>query len=244
MTQHDISKQVLDTIHKKQLQPHARWQFQFRRTLLWLLVLMTIGVASFAIGTTLSIAHSSDWDMYKETGELSQPVFVFLLSYFWILLFSTCLIATYALFVRTRHGYRYRFLPLAGGIVGSGLLFGGCIFFSGVGHQIDTQCERIIPGYGEVLSQSHQLWVQPDKGRLAGIVEHIKAPLTFTVVDPYGRLWLVQTDANLHDTVSQLQEKRTVHMTGSQVNNTTFHAKTVRMYQVPSSFVFFALSKN
>lgn len=240
MTQNDLSQHILDAIHKKQLRPQAKWQFQVRRLVLWIAVLFSIGVASFAIGTTLSIAHGSDWDFYHETGELSQPVFLFLLCYFWLLLLIACLIGAALLFLRTRHGYRYRLLPLVGAIVFGGIAIGSVVHFSGLGHEIDEQCERIIPGYGEVLSQSNQLWVQPDKGRLAGIVEHIKAPLAFTVIDPYGHLWLIQTDPELETTVSRLEEEKTVHMTGSKVNNSTFHAKQIRMYQLPTSFVFFS----
>jgi len=239
MTQPDLSQHILNTIHDKKLQPHAKWHFQLKHSALWLAVLTTIGVASLAIGTTFSIVHTSDWDLYRQSGQLSRPVFLFLLSYFWIALLSVCLLGTYLLFIHTRHGYRYRLLPFTVLIGIFGIFIGGFIFRSGVGQNINEQCERIVPGYGVVLSQSHQLWVQPDKGRLAGIVEHIKAPIAFTVIDPYGHLWLVQTDYALTNTVLELQEKKTVHMTGYKIDNSTFHAREIRMYQLPNSFIFF-----
>lgn len=236
MTNNDLSSKILHTIREQHLTPESSMRTQLRRFGLWLGILVCVGVASIGIGTTLSIMQGNSWALYHETGTLSKPVFLFLLSYFWILLVAACIIGTYALFIRTQRGYRYRFAVVTGSIGTFGLLLGMVIFFTGTGHQVDEQCHRLIPGYGQVLSQSNQLWIQPEKGRLAGRVEHIKAPQAFTIVDPYGRLWLVKTADGLRGTVAELEEKKTVHMTGSQVDSSTFFARQILMYQMPDSF--------
>jgi hypothetical protein len=235
-TQEDLSHRILDTIKKTDLQPQTRFRVQLRRIGLWIAVIACVGVASIAIGTTFSIAHGGNWEAYHQTGNLSKPVFLFLLSYFWLLLIGACVLGTYALFIRTRHGYRFRFVPIMSVVGVFGLCLGMFVFFSGTGYAIEDQCHRIIPGYGQVLSQSNQLWVKPDEGRLSGRVERIKAPQTFTVVDPYGHLWLVETGDELRTTVTQLEEEKTVRMTGSKIDNSTFFAKQIFMYHLPDSF--------
>ena len=237
MTEKDFSTRILETIETRHIEPKTRLHGQLRRFGVWIAVLLSIGVASLAIGTTFSITQGNNWDAYHETGKLSKPVFLFLLCYSWILLLVACVIATYVLFVRTRHGYRYRFAPLMAAIGILGLCMGMLVFFTGAGREIEDQCERIIPGYGQVLSQSNQLWIQPDEGRLAGHVEHIKAPQTFTLIDPHGQLWLVQTGQELRDTVEDLHEKETIHMTGSKVDSKTFFAKRILLYEMPNSFL-------
>jgi hypothetical protein len=235
----DLSKSILNSIHTKKLTPRPRWHVQLKRLFLWLAAIGCVGFGSIAIGTTLTIAQQNDWELYRSTGTLSQPLFFLALSYFWILLLVICLGGAYYLFIHTRHGYRYRMTSVVFCTTGCGALLGLGLFVAGVGYAVDTQFEEALPAYGAVLSPRQHIWVQPDEGRLAGKVQRITAPMKFTIVDAHGRLWLVETDNTLEDTVATLETERTVHLSGSKIDNATFHATQIRLYTIHNRTFFF-----
>jgi len=191
MSEKNISQEVLEKI--KGSKPRPKWEFLLKDYLIWSLGFVALCLGALSFSTILHMLLHNDWDIYTR---INNNIFAFIfltLPYFW-LIFLTLFVAVAQYNIRhTKRGYKFELSKIVIGSVATSIILGSLLYGMGVGRAIDDLIATKAPFYHQFINQRRHIWLQTDKGLLAGVlVGYYDEDFIIKSVD--GRYWLVVTD--------------------------------------------------
>lgn len=172
--QNQIQEKVIAKIKEDQLKPKPLLYFIARDYSLWLLVVLTIILASFCIAPIIFIIQNIEYGYIKH---ISSNIFLFILlilPYPWLLLGILTTYFAKKTWERTKHGYRFNGKHIVTYSIFASLALAFALNNWNIGKDIDDQASREGFGYYKSVEQRRQEnWFNPDEGRFIGIVSNV-----------------------------------------------------------------------
>lgn len=173
-TDKNIENRILNKIRTENLHPKSFWYFAIKDYSLWVLVLLSIILASISIAPIIFIVQNLELGYAKH---IDTNIFFFLLHMFpytWITLCAvTTILATIA-WENTKHGYRFDGKKVFVVALLVSLVLGFVLHAFSFGKQIDDEFRFVSLGKYKSFEEQREInWFNPAQGRLVGIVETI-----------------------------------------------------------------------
>jgi len=183
-------KHILERIEKENLQPKAKWRFVAEHTLLWVPGIMATVLGGFAVSIIIFDISHAGWEYWGITHRNLGSFFADSLPYLWILILIIFLIVAIWRFKKTDKGYKYSAIVLVGSSVLISLMLGIGGFAFGIGEKLDRGLSG-LPIHKGVEGRDISLWVNPEDGRLAGLISDLYSG-GLEIYDFDGQVWQVK----------------------------------------------------
>lgn len=186
-----LSKHITTKITEENISPHSKWLFYAKRVLFWSLFVLAIVLGSIAFAVLLFLFFEND---VRTVLGPDPRIVITLLKYslFWILSLVIFFgIAAYSI-RQTKKGYRFELWQLTLLNIGSSIVIGVVLYGFGVAPLVESSLQGRLPGYRGFEEKQEELWSQPEKGLLGGVIIEIEADAFLIVEDFSQEIWEVQ----------------------------------------------------
>ena len=216
----NYGQEILDKIKEQNIQPKKRWEFLFKNYLLWLFFALAIIFGGLASSATIFIFKHATWvEMAPGFSPLKRLLVN--LPVFWLLSLSLfCVLAWYD-FKNTKRGYKYHPFIIVLFSVALSVVLGSAMYAMGFGQRLEDTFFRRVPLYKHMFGQGGRMLVEPNKGRLAGIIIDINQD-SVVVEDFRGRSWTISTST------SEFQAGQRVVLIGRMMDDDNFLCESIR----------------
>lgn len=230
MTDRDLSRDILQKIREDNVTPKPRWEFLLKNSAIWTAGITSLIIGGFATSIIIYGLRNDDFDALTETGDSALETILIALPYFWLLLLAIFIFIAHYNYKHTKRGYRNKLstVLIASVLISVAL---GIIFYDlGAGKAIDRLLSENAPPYAQYVHPRVQIWIQPEKGRLAGFVIERKDEQTFIIHDFQKHDWTVTTKQPIpHELipVRVLPKPLKVRCLGKKIDDETFDAHRI-----------------
>lgn len=184
-------QEILDKIKEQHIQPKKRWEFLFKNYALWIFFVLAIVLGSLASSVTIFMMKHGAWSGHIPNFHPFKRLLANL-PLFWLISLSLFAILAWYDFKNTKRGYKYHPLLVVFASVVVSFIIGAGIYQGGLGERLEDIFFRRVPLYQEMFRHGGRMFVEPDKGHLAGLVTSIESD-SITVEDFRGTLWQINT---------------------------------------------------
>ena len=234
-----FNQELLDKIKEAKLAPTPRWHFLLKDYLVWAIGVLSLLIGGLAFSVIIYMLRYSDWDVHNEIGESFSEFVIFSLPYFWLILLAFFVFLVYYNIEHTKSGYRYS-VPFILLVNVSMSVFLGLLFFElGAGQELDRIMGENVPFYQNVMNQRMGFWMQPNAGRLTGIVMSKENDDNFTLLDFDQSQWQVNVADVETDPGEMIVVGGPVRVFGKKATSSNnFSAKRVLPVRPPGSGLY------
>ncbi|MFC1598941.1 hypothetical protein ACFL2U_02975 [Patescibacteria group bacterium] len=221
MSNQEISQKILQTIKSKKIEPKPKCYFIAYNVIIWFLSMLGLLIGSLSFAVILYIIINNDWDVYKNINDSFWKFLLLTLPYLWLILLAIFIGFAYYNFKLTKKGYKFPFIIIIISYILISIIIGSILYSFGVGQAIDQALTEKTPLYTKMFNNRHNLWTQPEQGRLAGIIIEIKDQNIFLLNDLTKKEWQV---ISVQPLKPQFKPGIKIRVIGQQTEPTTFKA--------------------
>ncbi|KKQ53170.1 MAG: hypothetical protein US70_C0005G0004 [Parcubacteria group bacterium GW2011_GWD2_38_11] len=225
-----FSESIIGKIKCEHIAPVPRWHFLLKDSAFWTFSVFSVILGSLSFSVVMHIINSGDLDIVNHLQGNLLTSAVMLLPYFWLLFLGLFAIVAYFNWKSTKNGYRYKRRWIVFGSVALSVFFGSVFFALGMAKKLDNLMTLTIPLYNESKHNAlNELWLQPEKGLLAGkIIEIDENEEKLIVRDENGKDWTVTDNATGWEDSSLEKKGKIVKVIGRKCGDSSFEATEVR----------------
>lgn len=221
MTSKDLSKEVLQKI--KDLRPTPKWQFLLKDYTVWGFSVLLLIIGSLAFSVIIFLVANNDWVVYENINDSLLEFILLTLPYVWIALLGIFIIIADYNFKHTKRGYKYGLQTIVISSIVISIIFGSILYNFGVGQAIDRVFEQKIPFYPKMIFQKHKMWIQPEKGLVAGVIVEMDIE-NLELKDIQGNIWKVDIKEVKLPPMFELEQGMQIKIAGEKLENDIFKA--------------------
>lgn len=226
MEQNNLADKILGEIKDKHLHPKPKWEFIVKDSVVWVLVIVSLGIGSLATSVVIYMIDNNEWDLSKKiNGNIVTFVFV-TLPIFWLVILAIFVLFIYYNFKHTKGGYKYRAYGVIIASVSFSLISGVLLYNLGLAQAIDDVFEAKAPLYTSLVNRKQQLFHHPELGVLPAQVVQVLSPTELLVIDPRQNQWQVLIGELEGD--CPCQEGRKIIAVGEMMDTGVFKALQIR----------------
>ncbi|MCK9351188.1 MAG: hypothetical protein WCT49_00965 [Candidatus Paceibacterota bacterium] len=219
---------VMRRIKEERITPRSKWRFLFND-----LSVLAISASSLIIGTLsfsvfLETLLTDDWDIYNQAGRTFWENVLKNFPFLWLFFLCIFIFYSYYAFSESERGYRYKQSVVISLCIAISLILGVFSYFAGIGEKVDNYLIANVPSYHSITGNHVCLWLQPDRGLLAGmIISTGTKPII--IVDFQGNRWIATgTPVFSRGAIDRPGER--VKILGTAQGNYVFEAKELRRW--------------
>ena len=195
MTAENLTQKILEKIKEDKIEPKPKWQFLIKAYSIWVFfgLSVLIGSLSFAVMIFI-IFNDATFELLKDNWlkNILQT-----LPYFWIALLVVFIFIAYFNLKHTKTGYRINPYGLIALSIVASLLLGSLIYAFGDAQMIEKITYNKIPLYKNLANRQAQIWVEPQNGRLGGVIMEVSiSDNKFELRDFRGQSWVIIIQEN------------------------------------------------
>ncbi|MEA1926278.1 MAG: hypothetical protein U9M90_03505 [Patescibacteria group bacterium] len=219
------SKKIIDTIKDKHIVPDPRWKINLRDYLYWgILACVVILSAAFF---SLALLNIVDFDLelfcQLKVGKYLR-LLIFSAPYLWTGLFIFCFVLGYLIFRKTKKGYRYNVLFVAGIILIIVSILGVGTHIARMNEKIEDQFSQRAPQFRKIILPRAERLLASGEGMIAGTVAQ-KEQEKFILETRNGKKWTILFDTNTKMGKERvLKNGEKVIVVGKKIDKNTFKA--------------------
>ena len=233
MTNHIISKKILNTIKEKKILPKPRWEFVLKNYFVWSIGILALIVGSLAFSVIIYMSKYNDWDVYQSIESNLVKFILMTLPYFWLICLILFIIVAFYNFKHTKKGYRFNLTTIIIAIISISLLSGVLLYNFGLGHAIDKLSTERLPFYEKLMNNRRAIWQNPNKGFLICEVIEVVDDKNIITEDPTGNIWNIIIKDTLPNFSNIIQKGDKVKIIGEKQNDNLFYAKMIMPVRPP-----------
>ena len=227
----DIADKTLKTIEEKHITPRARWRFLAKDYFLWVSLGASVVLGALSVSALIFELVEQDWDVYSYFGRNIFTHVIFLMPYLLISLATILTVMAYYNFKYTQKGYHYEIYAVILGSISASLIFGGILYFSGLGSGIHEAFEQ-VPFYDNLTYNKEDVWNNPQLGLLGGEITSAKSQNDFVLRDFNGRVWEIKTASDTSCcNYSLVRAGQKVELIGQWESDGTFLVNSIRPWR-------------
>lgn len=225
-----ICQNVLEKIRDQKIKPRSKWYFLLKNYSIWGMFVFAVVVGSISFGIILFQIDNTQWDIHEHLAHDWHHVFFLMLPYFWFLIMLAFIAIAYLNFRSTSKGYRYNVFIIAGGSLLLSFVLGTSIYATGFSEKLESIFQD-VPYYEDAHFLQWQVWMQPEKGLLAGQVMQVQDDHNFVLKDFYGEKWQILLDVDDEHPTVYLHRGMKLSLQGEQVDEYYFVAYKLRPWR-------------
>ncbi len=230
----EFTQKVVERIRQDGIEPEPGWKFMTKRSLLWVGVVLTGGLAALSLSMTVLSILSIDRSPFTLPPErLFSFAFFRSLPFFWIGLLVAFSSLAVIEFRNTRHGYRHRIAAVA---VLSGIaiaLSASLLSAWGADERAERMMKNRFPHYAEMTEMRERFWSRPEEGFLSGTITRI-TPENISLTDSNGIAWVViLKDGTRIRPLVRIEKGSVVKILGEKRDGHVFEAEELRPWKNP-----------
>ena len=222
-----LCERVLERIKNEQMEPIPRWRFVLSQ------VLVAVCIAGLILFGALVVGQIMEFLDQLEVGRLwslSGGVKIVFSSIPYILIVIIILIIALLMaeFFRTRHGYKYKLCPAIAMFLFLMLVLGMGLYAGGISAEIEQYFIRKSKIYSKIIITPEQVWSQPEKGLLSGVVlSDDEKRRSLSIADWKGNKWKVDYGKAVIGYGEVKKEGEPVRLLGKKGEKNNFQAEEI-----------------
>lgn len=224
-----LSNKIIDEINKKNVKPIPKYQFLLKKYIIWILFILSILIGSLSFAFILFQITDIDFEIYNELNEI-YPNYIFqIIPFIWILIMGLFLFVAYYNFKYTDSGYKYNnYIILFISFLLS-IILGFIMYFFNVSAIIETNIIEIyVPSeYQKMLNPQKNIWNNPNKGLLHGILKKRENRNRFIIEDINNKIWYIDTNNIPINIQNDFQINQRIKIQGIYIDEKEFKAKKI-----------------
>lgn len=223
-----LCQEVVEKIKAENLKPKPRWSFLLKNYVFWSFFIISLVVGSLAMAVIIFMIRINDWDLYKRlTGDFFSLV-IATLPYFWLLVLAIFIFIAYYYLRHTKTGYRYSLAMIIAITIGTSAVLGVIAHSAGFGKIIFETMSEKIPIYGNLDFNRAKMWIQPEKGLLAGTIIDLLDERNFSINDFTSQPWNIDAEKAIWQSGLKMNIGENIKIIGEKIDDGFFHALEVR----------------
>ena len=187
----DLSEKIIKKIEAEKIKPFSKWRFAGLSLLIWFMFAVSILVGSIGAAVSIFLIKNADWDLYGHFGHSFTEFTLLILPWFWFVFIVTFTLLSYFYYRKTGKGYKMNTLKVVLLSVILSISAGIILSLTSVPEKIETIFDKNMPGYSEMHKHRHIMWMNPEKGFLAGTIEETPEKSMIILKDLNGKDWQV-----------------------------------------------------
>lgn len=231
----ELSNKVLEKIKEKKIEPKPRWQFLLKKYFIWTSFVLSVLIGAIASCIIADVFFDNDWDIYKYAADNPLQKIIISIPFIWFGVLVLFLALAYFNYKHMKSGYKYEAYAILGLSIITSVVLGLFLnFYFGAGEKVDALLVEHVPFYIKISSHCNnkEVWMQPEKGLLAGRIVRIARPDNFDLEDFNGLLWTVKESRNIFmHANSPLVEREEVKIIGEKEADGLFRALEIRQWR-------------
>jgi hypothetical protein len=219
----------MNRIKTEHLAPKSKWRFLFHDCFVLAISLSSLVIGTFSFSVFLNTLLTGDWDIYPQAGRGFWEHIIKSFPFLWLFFLCIFIVYSYYAFSTSDRGYRYKQSMVISLCILLSLIFGTLAYTIGAGEKIDDYLVETVPGYHTITGDHTCLWLQPNRGLLAGmIISTGTSPIV--IVDFNGNRWIATGTPTLDRGVINHPGQK-VKILGTTQGNFIFSAKEFRLWK-------------
>lgn len=216
------SQKILAKIKSQKIAPRARWIFLAKNFGIWSLAVLAIIFAGIFLGNFVVDLISAEWEIFHRFPGGPVKFFRETISVFWLVGLVAAFIFAFFLFRKTRRGYRFGALALAGILLVASFAGGASLLSTPFPGQFREIHSKNFPPHFESKN-----WMNPDAGFIFG--EIIELGETILILDSVDdSIWSVNFSAAKIAPRVELRLGERVRAVGARVDDENFTAEFIQ----------------
>lgn len=223
----DLELKILASIERQKLQPKPAYVFFAKRSVFWLLALLSITLGGISVAIFffwLGELMQTGWKTFDEVPLeevlLSIPVA-------WLVTMPLLIASATFGFRHTRRGYRLKPATTIALSLAASLVLGGVLQSLGIGTQIHEFLEQHVPYYERLTHIPYAEWSRPDEGFLGGYADKLQDVNTLLLTDFQQKIWSIDISDASVSLDNAIVDEGDIAITGVRTGPATFKAKTI-----------------
>jgi hypothetical protein len=226
----DLEEKVLASIERQKLQPKPAYVFMARRSVFWLLAILSIILGGITFAVLLYGLTGFLKDGWRSFDEVPLEEILFSIPVAWMLIMPLFVASAYFGFRHTRRGYRMKPSVTIAGSLAASLLLGASLQWFNVGNHINEFLERKFAFYERMTHIPYGEWSRPDAGFLGGHADKMLNENTLLLTDFRGKTWTVDLSGATVALDNAIVDEGDVAIHGVKTGSSTFKAETLQEF--------------
>jgi len=210
--QKNIDNEILQKISDENLKPKPKWEFLLKNIYFWTLGVITIILGGLSVSAVIFVFKNIRWGFYDLTHNNIFTFTIDFIPYLWILLLAVFLFFGHIIIRKTKHGYKYSLLIIAGVSILSSIVLGFIFTAIGFGQIIDRDLGKRVPFHRDIELHNKTIWNKPTEGLMIGEIENIENNFYITTLN--GESMKILNGSEGKKELEVLKENKEVRMIG------------------------------
>jgi len=224
----NLSEKILKQIESKKLSPKSKWVFILKNYIFWFIFIVFLFLGSLSFAVIIYMFKVSDWSLYLHAGDGVFEFFLLSLPYFWFLFLILFIILAFYNFKYTKRAYRYGGFLLVFVSILISIFLGTTFYALGMGEKIDIAFSDNISFYHQMREKRARMWLNPEKGFLAGTILNLEDKDNFILNDLNGQKWTIDYDRTELKLPFSLYSGEKIKIFGEKTGDFNFKAEIIR----------------
>jgi signal peptidase I len=225
----NISKNVLDKIKKEHIKPIPHWQFVLLHIVVWIGLVASIVLGSFAVGIVLREIFGTDWENVHRIGHDGIPGLVMVLPYVWFIALGLTLFLSSILAKHIKKSYKFSPLIITSGSILVSIILGSILYATNISDNFEQAVRDNFAPYRSLQETKEGMWMAPENGVVIGRIVATEGDTMLIINDITGQRWRIDIEdaekpARFEPTVGN-----GVMAIGELIENKLFKADEIRM---------------
>lgn len=227
-----LPENIIKTIEEHNLAPIPRWHFLLKRSVFWSIAGASVVLGGIAIAVIIFVFFDHDPDARNYLNQSFVDDILLTIPYLWLATLVFLIALARISIRRTKGGYRYGILKVAGFALAVSLALGLVLNAFDFGDSVNEYLNESIPYYNSLVYTSKDAWSQPQKGLLGGTVVSVFDENTILIQDFRHKEWKIDlSERQNSDTPVPLQPGDSIRITGKDTGSNTFQVEQIFPWQ-------------
>ena len=187
----DLSEKIIKKIEADKIKPYSKWRFAGLRSLVWGLFVLSILIGCVGAAVSFFLIKNAEWDLYSHFGHSFAEFTLLILPWFWFIIIGIFTLLSWYYYRKTGKGYRMNTLKVVLLSVIISVTAGVFLNLTSVPQKLETIFNETMPWYSKMHKHRHIMWMNPEKGFLAGTIEKAPDKTMIILKDLNGRDWWI-----------------------------------------------------
>jgi hypothetical protein len=223
----DLEHKILESIERQNLAPTPAYMFMAKRSVFWLLALLSIILGGISVAILLFWLNGFLRDGMQVFDEVPLEEVLFSIPVAWLLTMPLFTASAYYGFRQTKRGYRLKPASIISLALAASFMLGGLMQWFEVGTRTHEFLERNLPFYERLTHIPYAEWSRPDQGFLGGHAESMQGNGTLFLTDFHKKVWTVDVSSTSVSLSQSILDEGDVAIRGVRTGTSTFKAEMI-----------------
>lgn len=223
----ELEKRVLEAIEVQHLAPRPYYVFLAKRSVFWLLALLSIMLGALGVAVLLfaiSDYYATGW---RTLDNLPLDELIVSIPVLWLALMPLFIASAYFGLRHTRRGYRLQPAQIVGLCVAGSIGLGVMLHFVEAGRLVNDLLVSNFDYYREQTYVPFDEWNRPDEGFLGGTVQSVDGNGSLRLKAFDDKEWLVDISGAIVRFETPVEDEGDIAIRGSRTGPSAFRAETI-----------------